>query len=61
MGEYDEADIYGTLTPQEAAKLGIVLSEQMPIVYGEDATGTGTQFSETADSKGRKLRLDLTD
>lgn len=35
MGEYDDVDVYGTLTPEEATKLGVVPSDQMTMVYGE--------------------------
>lgn len=46
MGEHDEVDTYGTLTPEEAAKLGIAPNNQMPIAWGEDSTGSATQIDE---------------
>lgn len=46
MGEHDETDTYGTLTPEEAAKWGIVPNDQMPIVWGQDSTSSATQIDE---------------
>lgn len=46
MGEHDKTDMYGTLTPEEAAKWGIIPNDQMPIVWGEDSTGSATQIDE---------------
>lgn len=49
MDEYDDVDVYGTLSPDEAAKLGIVPCERMPVVYGDD--NSATQVAETFDNK----------
>lgn len=49
MGDFDEVDMYGTLTLEEAAKLGVLPSEQMPIVYAEDSTGSVRRVSEKVD------------
>lgn len=52
MGEYDDVDVYGTLSPHEAAKLGVVPLENTPVVYG-DNTST-TQVADTFDNKLEK-------
>lgn len=50
MGEYDDVDIYGTLSPEEAAKLGIVPCERIPVVDGDDNT-SATLVAETFNKK----------
>lgn len=50
MGEYDEVDHYGTFTAEECAKWGVVPSEQMPVIYGDDSSAS--QVQETFDRKG---------
>lgn len=49
MGEYDDVDVYGTLSRSEAAKLGVVSCDRMPVTYGDDTSAT--QVAETFDKK----------
>lgn len=49
MGEYDEVDYYGTFTVEECAKWGVIPSEQMPVVYGDESSAS--QIQETFDKK----------
>lgn len=51
MGEHDEIDTYGTLTPEELAKWGIVPNEQSSIVWGQGSTGSATQIDEKVVAK----------
>lgn len=51
MGEFDEVDTYGTLTPEEATNLGIIPTEPLPVVYAEDSVGSTTKVTEVADTK----------
>lgn len=53
MGEYDEVDHYGTLTPDEADKMGVVRNEQLPVVHGEE--GSVTEVSQTFEKKGESV------
>lgn len=55
MGEYDEVDTYGTLTSEEAAKLGVMSNEQSSFICGENTAGSATQVSEMVDTKERSI------
>lgn len=51
MGLYDDIDVYGTFSPEEAAKLGIVHSEQMAIVDSCGDESSAIQVTEIFEKK----------
>ena len=53
-GEYDELDVYGTFTSQEAARLGVIPVEgQLEGRHGgSSATSEQTMLSETFEKMG---------
>ncbi|KAF3770681.1 hypothetical protein M406DRAFT_67063, partial [Cryphonectria parasitica EP155] len=52
MGEYDDIDFYGTLSPDEAAKLGVIPCDRTAVIYGDHSNDlSATQVAEAFDDK----------
>jgi NCS1 family nucleobase:cation symporter-1 len=53
MGDYDEVDVYGTFSPKEAAKMGVVPVAQ--VIDGETSETSVVQVQDTFDKPDEKL------